>query len=427
MKIVSRVLPTGLRVFLIPMRGVKSLTGLFVVKAGWRYETEKEIQGLSHFLEHMAFKGTRKRPTAQDIATEIEGKGADTNASTGEESIFYYIKSASRFKEMVYDVLSDIVLSPLLDQAEIDMEAGTIIEEIRFYESTPMNHVVQLWPKLLYGDQPAGANGLGTEETVRSFKRNQFVDYMQQLYTASNSAVILAGRLEDEDKEMMAMEQYFQNLSLQPPERTMPSVVELQAEPKLLLLSKDIEQTWVLLGVRAYSIQNKERYALRLLSIILGGGMSSRMFIEIRERRGLAYAVRSDCDFQSDVGSFYTYAGLNSQKIREAIRVILDEYQKIASEKVPEKELRKAKDFIKGRTELALEDLSAVAHRIANDFVLRGEVFDPQKELKKYEAVSAEDIQRVAKDIFKNEKLNLAMIGPHAENEEQIRELLKFQ
>lgn len=427
MKIVSRVLPNGLKVFLAPMRGVKSLTGLFVVKAGWRYETEKELNGLSHFLEHMAFKGTKKRPTARDISTEIESRGAGTNACTGEESILYYIKSASRFKEMVYDVLSDIVSNPLLDQTEIDREAGTIIEEIRFYESTPMRYVGELWPKLLYGDQPAGCNGLGTEETVRSFKREQFVDYMEQLYTAPNSAVILAGRLENEEKEVAAMEQYFHNLSLQPPERIKLPVIEFQTEPGLLLLPKAIEQTWVYLGVRGYSAQNKERYALKLLGIILGGGMSSRMFLEIRERRGLAYAVSSGCDFQSDIGSFYIYAGLNSKKIREAIKVILDEYQKIASEKVLEEELQKAKDFLRGRTELALEDSNSVAHWIANDFVLRGKVSDPPRELKKYEAVTPEDIQRVAMDIFKNEKLNLAIIGPHAKDEEQIRKLLRFQ
>lgn len=426
MKVIPRILPNGLRIFLIPMKGVKSLTGLFVVRAGWKYETEKELQGLSHFLEHMAFKGTKKRPTARDISTEIESKGAITNAGTGEEFIMYFIKSSSRFKETIYDVLSDIILDPLLKQSEIDQEARTIIEEIRFYEATPMRHVLNLWPRLLYGDQPAGKEGLGTVETVKSFKRNQFLDYIQQLYVTSNSAVILAGNLEGERKEVKTVGQYFQNLSTHLPQRTKPSVVELQTEPGLLLLSKDIEQTWVCLGARGYSAQSKDKYPMELLRVILGGGMSSRMFIEVREKRGLAYAVRSQCDIQSDVGSLLTWAGLNSQKIKEAIKVILNEYQRIASEKVPEEELRKAKDFIRGRKELGMEDSMSVATEAATKFVFGGEVADPRKELQKYEAVTIEDLQRIAQDIFRNEKLNLVMIGPHEKDKEEIYRILKL-
>jgi len=416
MEIIGRVLPNNLSVFLMPMEGARSITGAFVVKAGSKYETKKE-QGISHFLEHMAFKGTKKRATANIISTEIASTGAENNAGTSEESILYFIKSSPIFKNMVYDVLSDTILNPLFEQQEINTEGKTIIEEINYYKSSPKDYVPTLWAQILYGNQPAGRSILGTEETVRSFKRDHFLEYLQQLYVGPNSAFVLAGNLEPVEREIEKVNLSFQGLSDQLPERTKLPVQEFQTEPNLLLLSKDIEQTWVCLGARGYSAQNKEKYAMELLRVILGEDMSSRMFTEVRERRGLAYAIQSMYDMQSDVGSFVTWAGLCSQKIIGALEVMLGEYRKITSEKVPDEELQKAKNFIRGRNDLYMENSMNVAFEATKNFVLTGKVFDPEEELKKYEAVTAEELQQVAKNVFKNENLNLAMIGPHKYDE----------
>lgn len=426
MEILKERLPSGLTVILSPMEGTKTITEVFMARAGWKYEWP-EIQGLSHFIEHMTFKGTKKRPTTQDITKEVDGRGGVINAFTGEERTGYWVKMSARFSGAVHDLVSDMLLNSKFDPAEIDRERGTILEELNMYIDDPMGLAAEiLWPELLHGNQPAGQCGLGTRKTIRSLKREDFLDYMKKLYVASNAVLCVAGHIEEPKQTIEDIASYFQKISQARPAIQKPLVVERQRKPKILLKDKKTAQTNVVLGVRGYSLSHPNKYALQILSVILGGNMSSRLFKEVRERRGLAYNIQSIADFQTDVGCFAALAGLNQEKITEALKVILEEYRRVKEEKVSEEELQMAKDFLIGRQEIAIEDSRVVAVNLAEQFTLTGKVEDLEEKNKKVKAVTSDDIQKVAQDIFRNEKLNLAMVGPHKKDKDEFYKLLRI-
>ena len=426
MEILERRLPSGLTVILAPMEGTKTVTEIFVVRAGWKYEWP-EIYGLSHFIEHMAFKGTAKRPTTQDITREVDGKGGMINAFTHEEFTGYWFKMSSRFADVIHDLVSDMLLCSKFDPEEIKRERGTILEELHMYQDNPMNYALEiLWPKVLYGNQPAGQCGLGTEETIQSLQREQFLDYISKLYVAPNTGICVAGDIKNPEKTLEDIDRYFRGINRAEPAIKKLPVIEKQKVPKLLLHNKKTAQTHICLGVRGCDINNPDKYPLQILNVILGGNMSSRLFKEVRERRGLAYYVGSMADFLTDVGFLVARAGVKQEKIVEAIKIILEEYQKTGAEKVSEEELREAKDFLIGRQEIGVEDSRVVAMTLAQQFAQTGKVETPEEKNKKVEAVTVDDVQRVAQSIFKNKSLNLAIVGPHRKEQKEISETLKF-
>lgn len=426
MEILKEKLPSGLTVILAPMSGTKTITEVFMARAGWQYEWP-EIYGLSHFIEHMLFKGTAKYPAPQDISKEVENRGGMISAFTGREYTGYWVKLSVRFIDIVHNLLSDMVLNSKFDPEEIDRERGTILGELHILVDEPIGRVSTiLWPKLLYGDQPAGQSGLGTEETIRALKREQFIDYMEKLYVASNSMVCIAGCIDEPQKTIDDIAKYFDKIGRAEPAIQKPPVAERQREPKILLQDKETAQTYVCLGTRGYGVNNPNKYPLQVLNVILGGNTSSWLFKEVRERRGLAYYVFTTANFFSDTGYLTTWAGLRQEKIIEAIEVILEEFRKLKKEKVSEGELRGAKDFLIGQQEIFMEDSRAVAINLIQEFALTDEIETLEERNQKIEAVTADDIQRVAQDLFRNKVLNLAMIGPHKKEKEEIYKILKF-
>ena len=396
------------------MEGTRTVTVLVMVATGSKYETKK-TNGISHFLEHMVFKGTQKRPTTLDITEAIDEVGGEYNAFTSKEYTGYYAKVASRHKRLIMDVISDIFLNSTLDYKEIEKERGVIIEELNMYLDTPIAYVNDLFEKLLYGDQPAGWLITGTKENIKALNRYNLLNYFKKQYIASNTAVLVIGDIDKAETEKET-EEYFKNIR-EGRHKDKLAVKETQDEPESLIHYKKTDQTHFCLGVRSYPIGSKDYFILQVLTSIFGGGMSSRLFIEVREKRGLAYHIHCSSDNCTDTGYLVVQAGVGNSKIDESIKVILNEFCKIKNKKVSEKELTKSKEYIKGKLLLSLESSSAVASWLAHQEILKGEILTVDEVFKKIDAVTSEDIQRVANDIFQNRGLNLAVIGPFADKD----------
>jgi predicted Zn-dependent peptidase len=424
MKYTRKVLGNGLRVITIPMPSFESATAMVMVGAGSRYETRAN-NGISHFLEHMAFKGTMKRPTAQDIAGLIDGVGGEFNAFTSKEVTGYFVKSAASHVELCLDVLSDMLQNSKLDQKEIDKEKGVILEERNLYEDTPSRNIGDVYESLLYGDTPLGWDIVGTKEVIQSITRQNFVDYMGSLYSPQNITVVVAGGIETKPTEDL-IEKYFGGMKpfdivsyIKQPEK--------QIKPELFIKEKNTEQVHIGIGFRTVSTHNEEKHTLSVLAAILGGGMSSRLFSEVREKRGLAYYVRTGAEHYQDVGNLVSTAGLDPKRIEEGIEVIVGEYAKISGSKsdITKDELSKAKEFLKGHFVLELEDSRAVAALFAQSEILEGEIETPEELIKKIDKVTMEEVESVAKKYFKQDQLNLAIIGNFPDRQ-RFEKLLKF-
>ncbi|NTW26988.1 MAG: insulinase family protein [Candidatus Moranbacteria bacterium] len=415
-------LKNGLRILTIPVKGTQTATVMLMVGVGSRYESEKQA-GLSHFIEHMLFKGTVKRPTAQSISEELDAIGGEFNAFTAKDKTAYYAKVDSKHIEKALDVVSDIFLNSKLEQAEINRERGPILQELSMYEDEPRRSVGDEFEKMLYVDQPIGRGIVGYKKTISEFKRKDFVAYMKKHYNANETVVCVAGKFK-EDEILSQIKSYFLAFPTGA-KAQMKKVVEKQAIPAVHLKFKKTDQTHFILGNRAYHQDHKDRYVLALLSIILGGNMSSRLFIEIRERRGLAYFVHTSVDTYQDCGYIATQAGVEHNKIEQAITAVLAEYKKVTTEKVGEKELQKAKDYVKGRAVMGLEASDDVAMFFIDQEMHKEKIMTPKEVFAKIDAVTVDDILRVGKDVFQNSKLNLAIVGPH-KNNKKLQALLKI-
>ena len=403
------VLGNGLRVLTIPMPSFESATVMVMVGAGSRYETRKN-NGISHFLEHMAFKGTKKRPSAMDISSLIDGMGGQFNASTGKEVTNYYIKSSKDKIETSMDVLSDMLLHSKFDPKEIEKEKGVIIEEMNMNEDNPMRIIGDLYENLAYGDTPLGWDIIGKKEIIKSTTREDFLSYMKSLYSAENIVVVVAGGINSE-KTLKLVEKYFGQM---PKFDTIRynKVKEDQKKPQVLIKQKKTEQAHLALGFRTVPFNSPDRYILEILAGILGGGMSSRLFSEVREKRGLAYYVSSSSDLYTDTGSFVTWAGVDPAKVKDAIKVILMEHEKVLDvSKVSKGELTKVKEYLKGHWVLAFENSMNVANHYASWEVLQKKIETLDQAMKKIDAVTIEQVENVAKKYFAEKGLNLAVIG----------------
>ena len=415
-------LKNGLRILTIPMSGTQTATVMLMVGVGSRYETEKQA-GLSHFIEHMLFKGTTKRPTAQSISEELDSIGGEFNAFTSKDKTAYYAKVDSRHIEKALDVVSDIFLNSKIEQVEIDRERGPILQELSMYEDEPRRSVGDEFEKMLYTDQPLGRGIVGYKKTISDFKRKDFVSYMKKYYSANETVVCVAGKF-DEKEIVSQIKSYFSDF--QAGEKVaMKKVVEKQSSPKVHIKFKKTDQTHLIIGTRAYPQNHKDRYVLAMLSVILGGNMSSRLFIKIRERQGLAYFVHTSVDTYQDCGYIATQAGIDHKKVEQTIKAILEEYKKISLEKVDAKELQKAKDYVKGRAVMGFEASDDMAMFFIDQEMHKEKILTPKEVFAKVDAVTLEDILRVSKDVFQNNKLNLAIVGPH-KNSKKIEEMLKL-
>ena len=414
------ILKNGLRIITVPQKGTRAVTVLVLVGTGSKYET-KEISGISHFLEHLFFKGTKKKPNSLAVITPLDKIGGIYNAFTSEEYTGYFAKVEASQMELALDWVSDIYLNSLLPKKEIEKERGVIIEEINMLLDTPVIYIGELWKKLLYGDQPAGWDVAGTKESVAKIQREQILNYMKTQYVAKNTIISIAGKIVP-PQAINKVKKYFSKIKETLPKEKSP-VVEKQTNPQSLIHFKKTDQTHLALGVKAFNLFHPQRYALELLGIILGGMMSSRLFVEIREKLGIAYYVKTNVETNPDTGYLVTQAGIDNDKIEKAISTILKEYKKISQKKISKEELKKAKDNIKGKMALLLESSDARASFYASQELLENRILTPEEVFKKIDQISQDDILKVAKDIFQPQKLNLALIGPFKE-ETKFKKLL---
>ena len=424
----------GLRVITIPMPSLESVTVSVWVKTGSRNENKKN-NGISHFLEHMFFKGTKNRPTAKQIAEEIDQIGGVQNAGTSKEYTEYYIKCRADKIEVAFDLLSDMTLNSLLDSKEIEREKGTIIEEIRMYEDTPMISIGEVFESLIYSGHSLGMDIAGTEKTVKGMKRQDFLDYRTNFYNPENMIITVAGGVTENKVNELAAK-YFEKLQTNInfasgviANKVKQSQIQIATSlklprndiaPKIKLHNKKKEQTHVILGFIADGKAYKNKYAQTLLATILGGGMSSRMFTEVRERRGLAYSIRTSMDRYTDTGYIGTYAGLDTKRAVEAVKVMLQQHYEITNNKqqITKEELIKSKEFLKGHLALALEDTSDVSSFFGDQELFSEKVLTPEEIFKKIDKVTMDEVNFEVKRLFVPARCNLAIIGPYESDEE---------
>lgn len=420
-------LANGLAVLTARKKSASSATVLLMVGVGSRYE-KKDKRGLSHFLEHMAFKGTKKYPTTLKISEIVEGAGGIFNAYTSRDHTVYWMKASAKHILTLFDILSDMVLNSLYKQLEIDREKGVITEEINMYEDTPMQKIEIIYEELLYGkDKPLGASIIGTKETVRSLQREDFLAYINTYYKPANTVLAAAGGVEH--KKIMALaEKYFAKWQNAKTPGYKKAIIA-QKQPQVCVVKKTTEQAHLCFGTHALSLKDKRKYVLSVLSAILGNGMSSRLFIDVRERKGLCYYIRSSANKYQDAGNFVTQSGVDPKKLKEAVKAVYHQYLKIAKSGVKgisDKEFARAKEFIKGYFVLSLEDSRAVADFFAGSYLLEGEIRTPQDVLKKIDQVKKEEVVLLAEELFQPEKMNLAVIGPFEKGiDEELKKMLK--
>lgn len=391
------------------MPHLDSVTTLVAVGAGSRYET-RATSGISHFLEHMFFKGSRKFPTAEKIATLVDGIGAVNNAATDKEVTYYWIKSATKHLKVSSDILSSMIRESLLAEEEINREKGVIVEELRMYRDDPARYVWNLYESLQFGDQPLGWDIGGEEKTVTSFLRGDFIDYMDSLYSPKNMVLVYVGNLPKNIKRIAAS--FFEDLPKRSTKTFLPFKKIKQTKPKVNIFFKKTDQANLVLGVSSYDRYDKRRYIAKVLATILGEGMSSRLFIQVRERRGLAYHVSANLSPYKDTGSLTVYAGVKLEKVYEAVEVIKAELQRVVLEKVTDAEIKKAKEMTRGRLAIRSESTNFLAEYFGANFVLDRKVETFDEILSHVDQVSIEDVQEVAKDLLQNDKCNLQLIGP---------------
>ena len=415
-------LKNGLRLVTSSMPHLKSVSVSIFVGAGSRYENQQD-SGISHFIEHLCFKGTEKRPESRDISTAIDGVGGVFNAGTDRELTVYWCKVASTHFPLAVDVLSDILLHSKFSPEDIESERQVIIQELNMQMDSPQQRVHMLISELLWPKHPLGREIGGTRETVANTSRQMMMDYIEQYYAPDNTVISIAGGIGQEEA-ISQIEKEFGDWSHIGTKVSYLSADDTQKKPCLRIEQRDTEQAHFCLAVAGLSETHPDRFILDLLNTILGGGMSSRLFTEIRDKRGLAYAISSYTDHLSDSGSLTIYAGVNPDNTGAAIEAILEEMRGMMG-KIPQSEISKAKELMKGRLLLRMENSSSVASWMGGQELLKGKILTVEDVGNAIDAVTAEDIQRVARELFITEKLNLSIVGPSSE-EEQLQKLLQL-
>ncbi|HLC39082.1 MAG TPA: pitrilysin family protein [Patescibacteria group bacterium] len=419
----KKIINNGLRLLTIPVKATNVVTVLVLVKAGSRYELD-EIAGISHFAEHMFFKGSEKRPSTLAIATAVDAVGGEMNAFTSKEFTGFYIKVSKDYLELALDVLSDLLQAPLFKPKEIEKEKGVIRQEINMYEDTPIKYVDDLIEVALYGDHPLGRLIIGDKKTVSGLNLEKLKKYLYNLYLAKNALVVVSGAFESEAKTQKLVAKYFHLPKTGKP-AAFEKIRENQSEPKIICRTQKTEQSHLVLALRGYSARDPKKYILKVISVILGGAMSSRLFLEIREKRGLAYYIKASAPTYLDAGYLMIKAGLENTKVKAAIKIILKELTKLKTKKVAAAELKKAKEYIKGNVNLDIEDSFAQAQFYGLQELLLDKIKTPAEVFKLVDKVTPEDILKTANELFSDYNLNLAIIGPNFKPE-NFKNILTF-
>jgi predicted Zn-dependent peptidase len=402
-------LSNGLRVLTAPLDHAQSVACYIMLAAGSRYE-RADNRGIAHFAEHMFFKGTERRPTARDISLTVDRIGGEVNAFTSKEYTGYYIRCAGEQRDVALDVLVDMIRNSKFDSEELEREKGVILEEMNMYLDTPRDFVGSVYDELLFGSNPLGWETLGSKETIEAAKRETFLDYLHEWYTPSRMVVGVAGAIGDD--LIPRLEELLGDVSGNGSGSPAPADIDRSPDPRVKIMRKDSDQANVCLGVPSYPLGHPDRYALQLLGTVLGTGMSSRLFLEVRERRGLAYYVYALNNSLTDTGTLYAQAGVDLKRAHEAVEVIATEFRKLVDEPVPADELEKARALAKGRFVLQTESPNGLALFGLRREVLEGAAAEPDEVLKGLDAVTVEDVHRVAQDVIGAMGLRLGVIGP---------------
>lgn len=414
-------LKSGLTVIRVPMESVKSVTFLALCNTGSRYETPK-VQGIAHFFEHMVFKGTAKYPDAQTLAATIDSVGADFNAFTSKEYTGYYVQAASMHLGLAVDVVSDMLLQPNLRQEDIDREKSVIIEEMNMYKDSPARHIGNLYEEMIYADEGLRHDIIGTKETIHDIDKADFTRFLKAWYGLENMTVVVAGEaaVVNDPATLELIERAF---AKEAGERAKGKIKldsflskgSAWSKERIKVEFKKTEQAHFILGWPGLKRTNENRYTLSLLSTVLGGNMSSRLFTEIREKRGLCYYVHSDVDYYHETGMVGASAGVDPKRVEEAIEVTVAEFQAVAdgSKVITAEELKKAKDYTSGKLILSLEDSQSVAQYYGMKQLLSGEIITPDEVLKRYNQVTLEEVQALATQLIQANQVRLAVIGPY--------------
>jgi predicted Zn-dependent peptidase len=415
-------LENGLRIVSQTMPGTRSVAVSVYVGAGSRYESDEEA-GISHLLEHLVFKGTTKRPTAQEISELIDGVGGVMNAGTDRELTVYYAKVARPHFDRAADVLTDMVRNPLIASEELEKERKVVIEELASIVDSPAQLVDVLLDETMWPDQPLGRDVAGSEASVQALTRTGTLSYLKRQYVPNNIVIAVAGAIEHD--EVVA----FMQSALGDWERGTPSpwypAINGQSGPRTAVKFKNTEQAHIEIAVHGCSSQDPDRFALDLISVILGEGMSSRLFMELREKRALCYDVHSYASHYLDTGSFAVYAGVDPKKTVESAQALMEELVRLRADGVTAEELHKAKELSKGRLLLRMEDTRSVSGWLGGQEMLNGAIKTPDEVVQLVEAVTLDDMTRVARQILNDGQLTLALVGPFR-SEKKFASLLKL-
>ena len=401
--------PNGLRLLTAPMPHTRSVAVSVYVGAGSRYETPEQA-GLSHFIEHLCFKGTERRPTPQEVFQVIDGVGGTINAATDRELTVFYCKVARPHFELALDVLADLVRRPIFEPAELEKERRVVMEELAMVADSPGQQVDVLLDETIWPGQPLGRDVAGSDASVRALSREQALAYLAHQYVPNNVVVSIAGAI-DQRRAVELVGAAFGDWARGVPGGWFPAV-NGQRAPRVNVREKSSEQAHLSLALRGLPLAHPDRYALSLLSVVLGEGMSSRLALELRERRGLCYDVHSYVSYFQDAGAFAVYAGVDPSKAKEALAALLEQLARVRDEAPGEEELHRVKELAKGRLLLRMEDTRAVSDWLGAQELLLGRVRSVDEVTELLDAVTADDVQRIARQTFAGEGLNLALVGP---------------
>ncbi len=405
------ILANGVRVVTGPMTGVRSASLIFYYGVGSRFE-QPHVQGVSHFLEHMLFKGTEKRPDPMMVSQEIEGVGGILNAGTGRESTSYWCKVPSTHFALAFDVLADILRNSVVDSDELDKERSVIVEEIRSVQDSPEELVHDVIDEVVWGDQGVGRPIAGTEDTVEAIDRAQMVDFWRRNYTPDRLVVAAGGDVQH-DQVVELTERYFGDLARDGAADQYEVSASDQSAARIHLVTRDTEQAHLCLAMPALPYTTERRYVQGTIEAILSSGMSSRLFQEIREKRGLVYSVYGYFRPYADVGQGVVYAGTDLERVEETIGAIVEELRKLRDDGVPEEELQRTKELRSGRLLVGLEDSRSVASWVGSQELTYREIKTPEEVMAKINQVTASQVQELAAELFQGDKLSLAVVGPY--------------
>ena len=409
MKYQKKVLPNGLKMIVAPMADNPTVTVLVLVTAGSNYEA-KEKSGISHFLEHMCFKGTTTRPDMSDLSKELDTLGCQYNAFTGNEYTGYYAKGKSSDFEHLLDIISDLYLNPLLKKEEIEKEKGVIVDEINMYEDLPTRKVHDVWANLLYGDTPAGRSIAGTREIVRGLSREDILAYRTEHYVARATTVIVTGNVTPKTAFKSIAKQFKEIHTGKKSNKE--KTKDEQSLPNVATLYKETDQTHLVLGVRSFPVKDKRNFVMAILSGVLGSGMSSRLFRKLRDEMGVGYYVNADNSLFTDHGYLSVSTGVANDRAEEVVCAVLAEFSLLKNTLVSDEELNKVKEHLVGMMYLGLESSDSIAEYCGIQEILLGEIKTPKEKERLIRAVTAGEVRNMARKIFTDKNLNLALVGP---------------